>query len=107
MQHSRGEAGAQALARPVPRGGGEPKSRWATLSFPTPAARGVAGQVHARVEASPVRTYVRVDSPPMEPAVHRITILTEQPAAIWGRLESVLEDGGSPPISMVREPSTL
>ena len=38
----------------------------------------------------------------MEPAVHRITILTPQPPAVWHRLETVLADGGSPPIAMTR-----
>jgi hypothetical protein len=38
----------------------------------------------------------------MEPAVHRITILAEQPAAVWDRLETVIAEGGSPPISMSR-----
>jgi hypothetical protein len=35
----------------------------------------------------------------MEPAVHRISILAPQPAAIWQRLETVLADGGAPPIT--------
>ena len=43
----------------------------------------------------------------MEPAVHRITILAEQPPALWSRLESVLEEGGSPPISMTRTPARI
>ena len=38
----------------------------------------------------------------MEPAVHRITILAEQPPAVWDRLETVIAEGGSPPISMSR-----
>lgn len=43
----------------------------------------------------------------MEPAVHRITILAEQPPAVWDRLEAVLEEGGSPPISISRTASAL
>lgn len=43
----------------------------------------------------------------MEPAVHRITILAEQPPAVWDHLASVLEAGGSPPISMARTPATI
>lgn len=43
----------------------------------------------------------------MEPAVHRISILAEQPPAVWDRLEAVLEEGGSPPIAMQRAASTL
>lgn len=43
----------------------------------------------------------------MEPAVHRLTILDPQPPAVWDRLAAVLEEGGSPPISMARTMSTL
>ena len=43
----------------------------------------------------------------MEPAVHRITILAPQPPTIWSRLETVLADGGSPPIAMTRSARTL
>jgi hypothetical protein len=43
----------------------------------------------------------------MEPAVHRITILAEQPPTIWDRLEAVIAAGGSPPIAMERTPSTI
>ncbi|MDA0184195.1 hypothetical protein OJ997_28055 [Solirubrobacter phytolaccae] len=43
----------------------------------------------------------------MEPAVHRISVIAEQPPAIWDRLETVLEAGGSPPIAMTRTPSTI
>jgi hypothetical protein len=38
----------------------------------------------------------------MEPATHRLTILEPQPQAVWERLESVLAEGGSPPIAMAR-----
>ena len=53
------------------------------------------------------RTYVRVCSRSMEPAVHRITILAPQPPTVWQRLETVLADGGSPPITMTRSATTL
>jgi hypothetical protein len=43
----------------------------------------------------------------MEPAVHRITILAEQPPSIWQRLETVLAAGGSPPIAMTRLVTTI
>jgi len=43
----------------------------------------------------------------MEPAVHRIAILTPQPEAIWSRLEQVLIESGSPPIAMTRSALTL
>ena len=43
----------------------------------------------------------------MEPAVHRITILAPQPPAVWQRLETVLADGGSPPIAMTRSATTI
>lgn len=43
----------------------------------------------------------------MEPAVHRISILAEQPSAVWDQLESAIAGGGSPPIGMVRTPSTI
>lgn len=43
----------------------------------------------------------------MEPAVHRITILVEQPPAVWDRLETVIAEGGSPPISMSRVPGSI
>ena len=42
----------------------------------------------------------------MEPAVHRISILAPQPAAVWQRLEAVLANGGSPPITMTRSATT-
>lgn len=38
----------------------------------------------------------------MEPAVHRLSILAPQPAAVWQRLERVLLESGSPPIAMTR-----
>ena len=38
----------------------------------------------------------------MEPAVHHISIIAEQPATVWDRLETVIAEGGSPPISMTR-----
>ena len=43
----------------------------------------------------------------MEPAVHRITILADQPPTLWDRLETVIAEGGSPPISMTRSASTI
>ena len=43
----------------------------------------------------------------MEPAVHRITILTPQPASVGHRLETVLADGGSPPIAMTRSTKSI
>jgi hypothetical protein len=43
----------------------------------------------------------------MEPAVHRITILAEQPPTLWDRLETVIAENGNPPISMSRTPSTI
>jgi len=43
----------------------------------------------------------------MEPAVHRITILAEQPPAVWDRLETVIAEGGSPPISMSRASESI
>ena len=43
----------------------------------------------------------------MEPAVHHITILAPQPPALWSRLETVLAEGGSPPIAMTRSASTV
>ena len=38
----------------------------------------------------------------MEPATHRLTILAEQPATTWRRLEAVLAESGSPPIAIRR-----
>jgi hypothetical protein len=43
----------------------------------------------------------------MEPAMHRITILAPQPAAVWHRLERTLSESGSPPIGMTRSATTL
>jgi hypothetical protein len=43
----------------------------------------------------------------MEPAVHRISILAQQPDGLWPRLEQVLAAGGSPPIAMQRSAHTL
>ncbi len=43
----------------------------------------------------------------MEPAVHRISILAEQPSTVWDQLETIIAAGGSPPIAMVRTPSTI
>ena len=45
--------------------------------------------------------------PTMEPAVHRISVIAPQPSAVWQRLESVLIQSGSPPITMTREADTL
>jgi hypothetical protein len=43
----------------------------------------------------------------MEPAIHRITVLTPQPPSVWQRLEHVLAAGGDPPIAMTRTPTTV
>ncbi|HEY7073999.1 MAG TPA: hypothetical protein VH418_01455 [Solirubrobacteraceae bacterium] len=43
----------------------------------------------------------------MEPAMHRLTILRPQPAAVWERLAAELAAGGSPPISMTRAAGTV
>ena len=43
----------------------------------------------------------------MEPAVHHLSILVPQPAAVWQLLERVLAESGSPPIDMTRSASTL
>ena len=43
----------------------------------------------------------------MEPAVHRLSILVPQPAAVWQLLEHVLAESGSPPIDMTREATRL
>jgi hypothetical protein len=43
----------------------------------------------------------------MEPAVHRLSVLSPQPAAVWDRIASELAAGGSPPISMTRSGSTV
>ena len=43
----------------------------------------------------------------MEPAVHHISIIAEQPATVWDRLETVIAEGGSPPISMTRTARTI
>jgi hypothetical protein len=45
--------------------------------------------------------------PGMEPAVHRISILTEQPPTLWDRLDTVIAEGGSPPISMTRTADSI
>jgi hypothetical protein len=43
----------------------------------------------------------------MEPATHRLTILAPQPPMTWQRLNAVLAESGSPPISMSRSATTL
>ncbi len=43
----------------------------------------------------------------MEPAVHRITVIAPQPPTIWQRLETVLVESGSPPITMTREANRI
>ncbi len=43
----------------------------------------------------------------MEPAVHRLSILVPQPAAVWQLLEQVLAESGSPPIDMTRNATKL
>jgi hypothetical protein len=43
----------------------------------------------------------------MEPAVHRLTVLHPQPAAVWERIAAELAAGGSPPIRMTRSDSAV
>jgi hypothetical protein len=38
----------------------------------------------------------------MEPAVHRLTVLSPQPPRVWERIATELAAGGSPPITMTR-----
>jgi hypothetical protein len=43
----------------------------------------------------------------MEPAVHRLTVLSPQPARVWERIAREIAGGGSPPIRMTRSESAV